>query len=139
MCSDNIISQPSKFLLMYFFLCFKLFPHIFIIVSIEERYYVCQKEIYLKTSLEKLQVFHFVCRLRQCMKDLFLFFLLFLFFFFYFSCWCLTSFFIIIGRFWFSGFLAWAFAEPLGQFGLWPLDHSVYFSFHKAWRCSALT
>merc|ERR1711981_1379527 len=123
MCSDNIISQPSKFLLMYFFLCFKLFPHIFIIVSIEERYYVCQKEIYLKTSLEKLQVFHFVCRLRQCMKDLLLFFLLFLFFlfllfflfflffffffflFFFFSCWCLTSFFIIIGRFWFSGFL----------------------------------
>merc|ERR1711981_1316862 len=102
MCSDNIISQPSKFLLMYFFLCFKLFPHIFIIVSIEERYYVCQKEIYLKTSLEKLQVFHFVCRLRQCMKDLFLFFFFlfffFLFFFFYFSCWCLTSFFIIIGR-----------------------------------------
>merc|ERR1719412_3548191 len=71
--------------------------------------------------------------MRQCMKDLFLFFFLlflfllfflflfFLFFFFYFSCWCLTSFFIIIGRFWFSGFLAWAFAEPLGQFGLWPL------------------
>merc|ERR1719412_1747890 len=80
--------------------------------------------------------------MRQCMKDLFLFFFLlflfllfflflfflffflfffFLFFFFYFSCWCLTSFFIIIGRFGFSGFLAWAFAEPLGQFGLWPL------------------
>merc|ERR1719412_243144 len=58
--------------------------------------------------------------MRQCMKDLFLFFLLF-FFFFYFSCWCFTSFFIIIGRFWFSWFLAWAFSEPLGQFGLWPL------------------
>merc|ERR1712141_654660 len=69
----------------------------------------------------------------MCVKGLFLFFLLlflffllfffFLFFFFllFFFCWCFTSFIIIIGRFWFSWLLAWAFSEPLGQFGLWPL------------------
>merc|ERR1712209_373299 len=53
----------------------------------------------------------------------FLFFLLFFFFlFFFFLCWGFdTSFFIIIGRFWFSSLFAWAFTEPFWQFGLWPL------------------
>merc|ERR1712018_1074472 len=50
---------------------------------------------------------------------LFLFFFLFFFFlFFFYFCWGFdTSFFIIVGRFWFSSLFAWAFTEPFWQFG----------------------